>query len=55
VLRGFTITGVATSTAAFDDAEATGEPLALRPVEPPTQHEAQMPLDLTIVGFPASR
>jgi Peptidase family M23 len=55
VLRGFTITGVATSTAAFDDAEATGEPLALRPVEPPTQHEAQMPLDLTIVGFRASR
>jgi hypothetical protein len=55
VLRGFTITGVAPSTAAFDHAEATGEPLALRPVNPPTRHEGQMPLDLNVVGFPAAR
>jgi murein DD-endopeptidase MepM/ murein hydrolase activator NlpD len=51
VLRGFTITGVATSTTAFDDAEATGEPLAVRRVAPATRHEAQMPLDLSVVGF----
>lgn len=55
VLRGFTITGVATSTTAFDDAEATGEPLAVRRVEPATRHEGQMPLDLSIVGFDTSR
>jgi hypothetical protein len=50
-LRAFRITGVGESTAAFDHAEATGEPLALRRIEPPTRHASQMPLDLAIVDF----
>ena len=54
VLRAFTITGVAPSTAAFDEAEATGKPLEMRRVDPATRHEAQMPLDLSIVAFDAA-
>jgi hypothetical protein len=55
VLDSFTITGTGASTAAFDQAEASGEPLVLRPAEPPTEHQAEMPLDLSIVRFAPAR
>jgi hypothetical protein len=53
VVDGFTITGVAPSTNAFDHAEATAAPLTVRAIEPPVQYAAQMPFDLSIVRFRA--
>jgi hypothetical protein len=38
-------------TADFDRAEATGAPLTLTNIDPPSQHQAVLPLDLSIVDF----
>jgi hypothetical protein len=37
------------STAAFDKAEAEGTPLEFTPVNPPTSHRDQYPMDQSIV------
>jgi biotin carboxyl carrier protein len=47
----FTITGQS-STEAFDAAEQTGIPLDIEPVDPPTEHRDEMPLDQNIITFP---
>jgi Peptidase family M23 len=47
----FTITGQ-TTTEAFDAAETTGIPLDIEPVDPPTNHRDEMPLDQNIITFP---
>ncbi|MGH9049324.1 MAG: M23 family metallopeptidase [Acidimicrobiia bacterium] len=47
----FTITGQS-STEAFDAAETTGIPLDIEPVDPPTDHRDEMPLDQNIITFP---
>jgi hypothetical protein len=44
-----TIAGHSVSTAAFDKAEAEGTPLEFTPVNPPTSHRDQYPMDQSIV------
>jgi len=38
-------------TADFDNAEATGEPASITPIDPPTQHRNELPMDLTVVDW----
>jgi murein DD-endopeptidase MepM/ murein hydrolase activator NlpD len=48
----FEVSGHAASTAAFDEAEAKGTPLAMTPAAPPQRVRRRMPMDLSIVAFP---
>jgi hypothetical protein len=48
----FEVSGHAASTAAFDEAEAKGTPLAMTTVAPPHRVRRRMPMDLSIVAFP---
>ena len=48
----FEVTGHAASTAAFDEAEAKGTPLAMTAVTPPLRVQRRLPMDLSIVSFP---
>lgn len=47
----FTISGQTVSTEAFDKAEADGTPLEYTPVDPPTSHRDQYPMDQSLVTF----
>ncbi|MDQ5910059.1 MAG: hypothetical protein QG599_2154 [Pseudomonadota bacterium] len=48
----FRITGInKVGTADFDHAEATGEPVTITPIEPPSDHVNQLPLDLTVIDW----
>jgi hypothetical protein len=49
----FDITGQCPSTDAFDQAEANGTPLPVTPLSPPRTVKQAMPLDQTIISFPA--
>ena len=52
VFDRFAITGVdREGTADFDRATKTGEPAAITPVAPPTRHERELPLDLSVVDW----
>ncbi|MDX2166704.1 MAG: M23 family metallopeptidase [Deltaproteobacteria bacterium] len=48
----FTVTGHAPGTAAFDQAEEHGTPLAITPASPPVSASKALPLDQSIVSFP---
>jgi murein DD-endopeptidase MepM/ murein hydrolase activator NlpD len=48
----FEVTGHAASTAAFDEAEAKGTPLAMTAATPPLRVQRRLPMDLSIVSFP---
>lgn len=50
-IDSFTITGATAGTAAFDEAEEKGTPLAITPVEPPLRVKDSLPLDQRIVTF----
>jgi hypothetical protein len=48
----FALTGIdRAGTPDFDRAEATGVPATITPIQPPSTHEGQLPLDLTIVDW----
>ena len=50
--EGYQVTAIdPIGTADFDRAEATGEPIALRPYKPPIQGKASLPLDLSVVTW----
>jgi murein DD-endopeptidase MepM/ murein hydrolase activator NlpD len=49
----FQVTGKTPGTAAFDEAESKGTPLAVTPVSPPLLIKQAMPLDQLIIAFPA--
>ncbi len=50
VFDRYRITGIdLAGTDDFDHAEATGEPATITPINPPSQHENELPLDLTVV------
>jgi len=52
VFERFALTGVdAAGTSDFDKGEAQGTPLAITPISPPSQHAAELPLDLTVVDW----
>ena len=53
-IDAFAVTGHSSGTAAFDHAEESGEPLAFTPVDPPRRVTRALPLDQTVVEFPAS-
>jgi hypothetical protein len=54
VFEAFTVTAVnEAGTADFDRAEATGAPMTLTPRDPPVALQRRLPLDLSIVTFPA--
>lgn len=55
LVDSFEITGRSPGTAAFDEAEEKGTPLAVQPVSPPQPVNRAMPLDQLIVEFKASR
>ncbi len=55
LVDSFQITGTSPSTAAFDEAEEKGTPLAVQLVSPPQSVNRAMPLDQLIVEFKASR
>ena len=48
----YQITGIdLAGTEDFDNAAATGVPAAITPIDPPTQHNNELPLDLTVVDW----
>jgi hypothetical protein len=51
VIDGYELIGRIPSTEAFDEAEATGEPAEIVPVEFPGEHANDLPLDQSIVRF----
>lgn len=52
VFDRYRITGIdLAGTADFDHAEATGEPATITSVNPPSEHENELPLDLTVVDW----
>jgi hypothetical protein len=52
VFSRFRITGVdEAGTADFDHAEETGQPATIVPVQPPSRHIRELPLDLTVVDW----
>ena len=50
-ISDFQITGRSPGTEAFDEAEAKGSPLAVKPVSPPQAVKGAMPLDQLIISF----
>jgi Peptidase family M23 len=52
-ITDFQVTGKTPGTAAFDEAETNGTPLAVAPFHPPHSVSHAMPLDQLIVSFPA--
>jgi murein DD-endopeptidase MepM/ murein hydrolase activator NlpD len=52
VIDGYDLIAKIPSTEAFDEAEATGEPAEVVPVEFPGAHVNDLPLDQSIVRFP---
>jgi murein DD-endopeptidase MepM/ murein hydrolase activator NlpD len=53
LIEDFELLGRAPSTAAFDKAEQEGTPLAIQEVGNPGRHSDELPLDLSVVGFPS--
>lgn len=51
VIDGYELVGHAPSTAAFEEAEASGEPLGVLPADIPGAHANDLPLDLSVVQF----
>jgi hypothetical protein len=51
-IDSFQVTGSTPGTAAFDEAEAKGTPLAVTPVSPPRAAKDALPLDRLIISFP---
>ena len=52
VFDEFHITGIdLAGTADFDEAALTGRPLAITPIDPPTRHINELPMDLTVVDW----
>ncbi|HRX69840.1 MAG: M23 family metallopeptidase [Candidatus Competibacteraceae bacterium] len=52
VFSRFRITGVdEAGTADFDHAEETGQPAMIVPVQPPSRHIRELPLDLTVIDW----
>ncbi len=51
-IDSFQVTGSTPGTAAFDEAEAKGTPLAITPVSPPRDVKDALPLDQLIISFP---
>jgi hypothetical protein len=51
-IRDFQVTGKTPGTAAFDEAESNGTPLAVTPFSPPQSVKQAMPLDQLIISFP---
>lgn len=51
LLDRFAVTGHWKTTEEFDEAEATGKPLAIQPVDPPSEQGNQLPLDFTRYDF----
>jgi hypothetical protein len=51
-IRDFQVTGKTPGTAAFDEAETNGTPLAVTPFTPPHTLKQAMPLDQLIIAFP---
>ena len=48
----YQITGInLAGTEDFDNAAATGAPATITPVDPPTQHSNELPMDLTLVNW----
>ncbi len=52
-ISDFEMTGKSDGTAAFDKAETDGTPLPVTPISPPQTIKQAMPLDQTIISFPA--
>ena len=52
-IRDFEMTGKSDGTAAFGQAESNGTPLPVTPFSPPRAVKEAMPLDQTIISFPA--
>lgn len=52
-INNFQLTGKTPGTAAFDEAETNGTPLAVTPIDPAQSVTQAMPLDQLIVSFPA--
>ena len=50
-IDSFEVTGSTPGTAAFDEAEAKGTPLAVTPVSPPREVTDALPLDQLIIAF----
>ena len=51
-IDSYHITGVSPGTKAFDEAEANGTPLDVKPVSPPKAVANALPLDQLIISFP---
>ena len=51
-IDSFQVTGQTPGTAAFDEAEADGTPLAITPDSPPRTVKNALPLDQLIIAFP---
>jgi hypothetical protein len=51
-IDSFQVAGTTAGTAAFDEAEAKGTPLAIMPLTPPLAGRNSLPLDQLIVAFP---
>ena len=52
VFDTFQITGIdLAGTEDFDNAALTGVPVAVTPIDPPTQHSNELPMDLTVVDW----
>jgi len=51
-IDAFQVTGQTPGTAAFDEAEAKGTPLAITPITPPRDVKNALPLDQLIISFP---
>lgn len=52
VFDGYELHGQVPSTEAFDEAEATGEPVEIVPVPFPGAHSGDLPLDQSVLRFP---
>jgi hypothetical protein len=55
LIEEFELLGRALSTAAFDKAEQEGTPLAIQEVDNPGRHSDELPLDLSVAGFPTKQ
>ena len=54
-IDSFQITGTTAGTAAFDEAEAKGTPLAIMPLTPPLAGRNSLPLDQLVISFPVEK
>jgi murein DD-endopeptidase MepM/ murein hydrolase activator NlpD len=55
LIKDFELLGKIPSTDAFDKAEQEGTPLVVEEVDNPGPHSEELPLDLSVVGFPAKQ